>query len=55
MVFLEREIVRFPNDGRLHRTASKAYAELGNRMQQHRHLAEYYAWQGDLKGAVSQL
>ena len=40
---------------RLHRTAAKAYAELGNRMQQHRHQAEFYAWQGDLRGAVIQL
>ena len=24
-------------------------------MQQHRHQAEFYAWQGDLKGAVFQL
>jgi predicted Zn-dependent protease len=55
VVFLEREIVRFPNDGRLNRTAAKAYAALGNRMQQHRHQAEYYAWQGDLRGAVTQL
>ncbi len=55
VVFLEREIVRFPNDGHLHHTAAKAYADLGNRMQQHRHLAEYYAWQGDLRGAVTHL
>jgi beta-barrel assembly-enhancing protease len=40
VIFLEREIVRFPNDGHLHQTAAKAYAALGNRMQQHRHLAE---------------
>jgi len=55
VAFLERELVRFPSDGRLHRTAAKAYAELGNRMQQHRHQAELYAWQGDLRGAVVQL
>jgi predicted Zn-dependent protease len=47
--------VRFPADARLHRTAAKAYAEIGNRMQQHRHQAEIYAWQGDLRGAVTQL
>jgi len=55
VAFLERELVRFPTDARLHRTAAKAYAELGNRMQQHRHQAELYAWQGDLRGAVVQL
>jgi predicted Zn-dependent protease len=55
VAFIERELARYPGDGRLHRTAAKAYATLGNRMQQHRHQAEYYAWQGDLKGAVTQL
>lgn len=54
-VFAERELLRFPSDGRLHRTAARAYAALGNRMQQHRHQAELYAWQGDLRGAVTQL
>ena len=53
--YVERELARFPGDGRLHRTAAKAYAALGNRMQQHRHLAELYAWQGDLKAAITQL
>jgi len=55
VAFLERELVRYPGDGRLHRSTAKAYAALGNRMQQHRHLAEVYAWQGDLRGAVVQL
>jgi predicted Zn-dependent protease len=55
VAFIERELIRFPTDARLHRTAAKAYAELGNRMQQHRHQAELYAWQGDLRGAVVQL
>ena len=55
VTFIERELLRFPSDARLHRTAAKAYAELGNRMQQHRHQAELYAWQGDLRGAVVQL
>ncbi len=53
--FAERELLRFPNDGKLHRTAAKSYAALGNRMQQHRHQAELYAWQGDLRAAVTQL
>ena len=55
VAFVERELLRFPNDGRLHRTAAQAYAALGNRMQQHRHQAELYAWQGDLRSAVIQL
>jgi predicted Zn-dependent protease len=55
VTFLERELVRFPNDGRLHRSAAKTYAALGKQMQQHRHQAEFYAWQGDLRGAVTQL
>jgi predicted Zn-dependent protease len=53
--FAERQLLRFPSDGKLHRTAAKAYAALGNRMQQHRHQAELYAWQGDLRAAVTQL
>jgi beta-barrel assembly-enhancing protease len=53
--FLERELMRFPNDGRLHQTAAKTYAQLGNRMQQCRHQAEVYAWAGDLRAAVFQL
>ena len=55
VVFLERELERFPDNGPLHRLTAQAYAELGKRMQQHRHQAEYYAWQGDLRGAVYQL
>jgi predicted Zn-dependent protease len=54
VVFLDRELVRFPDNGPLHRLAARAYAELGKRMQQHRHQGEFYAWQGDLKGAVIQ-
>ena len=49
------ELVRFPDDGQLHRIAAQAYADLGNQMQMHRHQGEYYAWQGDLKSAVAQL
>ncbi len=53
-VFLERELARFPANGPLHRIAAQAYAELGGKMQQHRHQGEFYAWQGDLRGAVVQ-
>ena len=52
--FLERELQRFPDNGPLHRLSAQAYADLGKRMQQHRHQGEYYAWQGDLRGAVVQ-
>jgi len=52
--FLERELARFPNNGPLHRIAARTYAELGKKLQQYRHQGEYYAWQGDLVGAVGQ-
>ncbi len=48
--FLDRELARFPDDGPLHRIAAQAYAELGKKMQKHRHQGEYYAWQGDSRG-----
>jgi predicted Zn-dependent protease len=52
--FVERELARFPNNGPLHRIAARAYAELGKKQQQYRHQGEYYAWQGNLRGAVVQ-
>jgi predicted Zn-dependent protease len=54
VAFLERELVRFPDNGPLHRSAARAYADLGKKMQEHRHQGEFYAWQGDLRGAVNQ-
>ena len=53
-VFLDRELARFPGNGPLHRLAARTYAELGKKLQQYRHQGEFYAWQGDLKGAVGQ-
>ena len=53
--FLERELVLFPNNGPLHRIAARTYADLGKRTQQYLHQGEFYAWQGDLKGAINQL
>jgi predicted Zn-dependent protease len=53
--FLEGELVRFPDNGPLHGIAARAYGELGQKTQQHRHQAELYAWQGDTKGAITQL
>jgi predicted Zn-dependent protease len=54
IAFVERQLTRLPDNGPLHRIAAKAYAELGAKMQQHRHQGEFYAWQGDLRGAVVQ-
>ena len=53
--FLERELALFPNNGPLHRIAAQTYADLGKKTQQHLHQGEFYAWQGDLRGAVNQL
>jgi predicted Zn-dependent protease len=53
--FIDAQLARFPNDGPLHRLAARTYATLGMKLQQYRHQGEYYAWQGDLKGAVVQL
>ncbi len=55
VAFLNLQLVRFPDDGQLHRIAAQAYSDLGNQMEMHRHQGEYYAWQGDLKSAVAQL
>jgi predicted Zn-dependent protease len=53
--FCERQLARFSNDGPLHLVATRAYALLGKKLMQHRHQGEYYAWQGNLRGAVDQL
>ena len=53
--FIEKELERFPNDGPLHQTAARAYAALDKKLMQHKHQGEYYAWQGNLKGAVDQM
>ncbi len=53
--FAERELTRFPRDGRLHLIASRAYAEQGKRLKQYQHMGEYYAWQGNLRGAIGQM
>ncbi len=55
VAFLEPQMKRFPDNGLLHRIAAEAYAGLGKRTQQHHHQAEYYAWRGDLRGAIVQL
>jgi len=53
--FVDRQLTRFPGDGPLQRLAARAYAALNKQMLAHRHQAEYYAWQGNLKGAIDQL
>ena len=53
--FAEKQLLRFPSDGQLHRLAAKAYGALDKQLLQHLHQGEYYAWQGNLKGAIDQL
>lgn len=53
--FVAEQLERFPNDGPLQQLAARSYAELGKHLLEHQHLAEYYAWQGNLKGAIVQL
>jgi predicted Zn-dependent protease len=53
--YAERELSRFPRDGRLHLIASRAYAEQGKRLKQYQHMGEYYAWQGNLRAAAGQM
>ena len=55
VTFIEAQLLRFPGNGRLHRVAARAYADLGKRLKQHFHQGEFYAWRGDLKGAIVQL
>jgi len=38
----------------LHLLAARAYAASGKNLLQHKHQGEYYAWQGNLKGAIDQ-
>jgi predicted Zn-dependent protease len=53
--FVERQLARFPDDGPLQLLAARAYAAQNKQMLAHRHQGEYYAWQGNLKGAIDQL
>ena len=54
VTFIESQLLRFPGNGRLHRLAARAYADLDKGLKQHFHQGEFYAWRGDLKGAVVQ-
>ncbi len=53
--FVVEQLQRYPRDGHLHQLAARAYAALDKRALQHRHQGEFYAWQGNLKGAVEQM
>jgi predicted Zn-dependent protease len=53
--FAEKQLVRFPEDGPLHQIAARAYAAQNMRLKQHEHQGEFYAWAGNLPGAIDQL
>jgi predicted Zn-dependent protease len=53
--FCDEQLARFSGNGTLHRTAARAYAGLDRKLKQHYHQGEYYAWLGNLRGAVDQL
>jgi predicted Zn-dependent protease len=53
--FVEQQLTRFPGDGPLQLLAARAYAAQNRQMLAHRYQGEYYAWQGNLKGAIDQL
>ncbi|MDR1530482.1 MAG: M48 family metalloprotease [Burkholderiales bacterium] len=52
--FLEKSLIRFPNDGRLNEKAARAYAQLKHPFKEHRHLGEYYVWLGAYPAAIEQ-
>ena len=51
---MSQQLVRYPSDGPLHQIAARIYAALGKQMLEHQHQGEYYAWQGNLQGAITQ-
>lgn len=54
-LFVEEQLKRFPGNGKLHRLGARAYADLDRKLKQHYHQGEYYAWLGNLKGAIDQM
>ena len=54
IAFLSDQLEHYPSDGPLHQLAARAYAGLGKQMLEHQHQGEYYAWQGNLPGAIDQ-
>jgi predicted Zn-dependent protease len=53
--FVSDQLQHYPNDGPLHLIAARTYAALGKPLLEHQHQGEYYAWQGNLPGAIVQL
>jgi len=53
--FVTEQLQRYPRDGHLHQLAARGYAALNKPAEEHRHQGEYYAWRGNLKGAVEQM
>ena len=49
------ELQTYPSDAQMQRLQAKTYAALGQRLQQHRALAEVYVLQGQLMEAIDQL
>jgi len=52
--FVEAQLQRFPGDGPLHQVAARAYADQNMRLLEHQHQGEFYAWAGNLTGAITQ-
>ncbi|MCL2308717.1 MAG: M48 family metalloprotease [Proteobacteria bacterium] len=52
--FLEKQIIRFPDDGPLHEKAARAYSKLNRPFKEHAHQGEYYAWLGSPRAAIEQ-
>lgn len=53
--FTQDDLLDFPGDARMHALQARAYALLGQRVQEHRAQAEAYALQGQLLMAIEQL
>ncbi|MDP2134681.1 MAG: tetratricopeptide repeat protein, partial [Sulfuritalea sp.] len=49
------ELLNYPSDAKMHALQAKTWSMLGERLQQHRALAESYALQGQLAAAVEQM
>lgn len=52
---LKDRVARHPSDTRLYELLARAYAQLGNALEQHQAQAYRYAWQGNLHAAIEQL
>lgn len=52
---LNEQITRHPSDIMLYDLQARSYNQLGKPFEQHQAQAYYYAWQGNLHGAIAQL